>query len=65
MHKHHNTSRKNAEHKFHVHMHQLISTHPLHSDIYNEAKLIHHQLTVEAHGMQNNAWMGEVRYCCC
>jgi hypothetical protein len=58
MQKHHITI--NAEHKFQINIHQLISSHSLHSDIYNGAKLVHQHFTMKTQCVQITAWMGEV-----
>lgn len=50
---------KNAEHKFQIHIHQLISSNSLHSDIYNGAKLVHQHFTMKMHRVQTTAWMGK------
>jgi len=55
---------KNAEHKYQIHIQQLIFSHSLHTDIYNGAKLVHQHFTMKTHRVQIAAWMGEVRYRC-
>jgi hypothetical protein len=50
---------KNAEHKFQIHIHQLIFSHSLHTGIYNGAKLVHQHFTMKTHRVQIAAWMGK------